>query len=137
MKDCIFCKIVSGEIPSKVIFETEDILAFLDVNPRAPGHTLVIPKKHIQSLIDLEEDLIGSTFTTVKHVEHILSSALKPDAFTIGINEGQAAGQEIPHLHINVIPRFKNDGGGSVHSVVNNPPDNTISEIAEIILKNK
>lgn len=133
MENCIFCKIIRQEIPSEIIHETDNAIAFLDVNPRAPGHTLVIPKTHAEGLADLDKGLVGEIFLAVKHVEKLLKDALKPDAFTIGINEGAAAGQEIPHLHVNIIPRFKNDGGSSVHSVVNNPPDKELRKIAASI----
>jgi len=71
----------------------------------------------------------------VKRVEEILKESLNPDAFTIGINDGEAAGQEIPHLHVNVIPRFEGDKGEAIHSVVNNPPQKDISEISKKIKK--
>lgn len=133
MKDCIFCKIVKGEIDSEKVHETENVFCFLDANPRSMGHTLVIPKKHFNGLSDLDEDLIAELFTVVKKVEEILESSINPDAFTIGINEGKEAGQEIPHLHVNIIPRFKDDGGKSIHAVVKNPPEEDISEIGKRI----
>ncbi len=135
MEECIFCKIARGEIESEVIHETENVVSFLDVNPRAPGHTLVIPKDHVEGLTDLEDKLVGEVFSVVKKVEEMLSSALDPDAFTVGINDGKVAGQEIPHMHVNVIPRFGDDGGKSIHSVVNNPAEREISEIASEVRK--
>lgn len=135
MDDCIFCKIVQGEIDSEEIYETENIISFLDANPRSPGHSLVIPKKHVERLDQLEDQLIGELFLTVKEVEKMLKSSLDPDAFTIGINDGKAAGQEIPHLHVNVMPRFLRDGGSTIHAVVNNSPERGISEIAAEIRK--
>lgn len=136
MGDCIFCKIVKGEIDSEKIHETENIISFLDANPRAPGHSLVIPKKHVERVGQLEDQLASELFIAVRRVEKILKSSLDPDAFTIGINDGEAAGQEIPHLHVNVIPRFFGDGGGPIHAVIENPPEKEISHIAEEIRKN-
>ncbi len=132
-ENCIFCQIVQGKMDSEKIHETENVISFLDANPRAPGHSLVIPKKHIKILQNLEDDIIAETFKVAKKVEKSLQEVLDPDAFTIGINDGEAAGQEIPHLHVNIIPRFQEDSGGPIHSVVNNPPKKDISEIAEEI----
>lgn len=130
VKDCVFCKIVEGEIDSEKVYESEDVISFLDVNPRAPGHTLVIPKKHVNSIIELEDHLIADLFCVAKTIMRVLRSTLDPDGFTVGLNEGRAAGQEIPHLHVNIIPRFEGDGGSSIHSVVDNTPDEEVSEIA-------
>ncbi len=130
MNECIFCKIIEDEAESEEIYETEKTLAFLDKRPRAPGHTLVIPKKHIKTMKELEDDLISEVFTTVKEVEKLLDKSLNPDAFTIGINDGGEAGQEIPHLHVNVIPRFKEDRGRPIQSLVNNNPEDSIKSIA-------
>lgn len=135
MDDCIFCKIVEGEIKSEKIYETENIISFLDANPRSPGHSLVIPKEHVERFWQLEDQIIGELFTGVKSVEKMLKCSLDPDAFTIGINDGRAAGQEIPHMHVNVMPRFLRDGGSTIHAVVNNPPEKEIPEIAEEIRK--
>ncbi|MCD6455941.1 MAG: HIT family protein [Methanophagales archaeon] len=129
---CVFCEIVEGGLKAERIYETEGVLAFLDINPRAPGHSLVIPKKHVSLLADLEDELVAELFIATRETLKILKKALNPDGFNIGINEGKAAGQEIPHLHVNVFPRFRGDGGKPVHSVVNNPPEN-ISEIADKI----
>ncbi len=134
-EDCIFCKIAEGEVDSEKIFETENVISFLDINPRAPGHSLVIPKKHVETLPELEDELVSEIFQMTKKVEKLLKNSLAPDAFTIGINDGKAAGQEIPHLHVNIIPRFKGDGGGPIHSVVNNPPEEDVSETGDKIQK--
>lgn len=131
MEDCIFCKIVRGEIPAENIYETESSIAFLDINPRSPGHTLVIPKEHVESLGELEDNLVSDVFKTTRDVMNLLKKALNPDGFNVGINDGTAAGQEIPHLHVNIFPRFTGDGGGPVHAVVNNPPSEEVSEIAK------
>ncbi len=133
MEECIFCKIARGEAKAEKIYETESVVSFLDINPRAPGHSLVIPKKHVETLADLGDELVADVSKATKKVVVMLKKALSPDAFIIGINDGKAAGQEIPHLHVNIIPRFKGDGGKPVHSVVDNPPSEEISEMAEKI----
>ena len=133
MEECIFCKIARGEVKAEKIYETENVVSFLDINPRAPGHSLVIPKKHAEKLADLENELVADVFKATKKVVIMLKKALSPDAFTIGINDGKAAGQEIPHLHVNIIPRFEGDGGKPIHSVVYNPPNKGVSEVAREI----
>lgn len=133
MEECIFCKIVRREVKAEKIYEAENVLSFLDINPRAPGHSLVIPKKHVETLADLEDELVADVFKATKKVVLMLKKAIHPDAFIIGINDGRAAGQEIPHLHVNIIPRFRGDGGKPVHGVVDNPPSEEISETAEKI----
>ncbi len=134
-ENCIFCKIAKDEVESEKIYETNKVTAFLDVNPRAIGHSLVIPKKHVKTLHELEDEIISEIFQTTKKVEKSLKASLNPDAFTIGINDGKASGQEIPHLHVNIIPRFKGDGGDPIHAVVDNPPKEDIAETAEKIRK--
>jgi histidine triad (HIT) family protein len=133
MNDCLFCKIARKEIQAYVIFESENFIAFLDIHPHAPGHSLIISKDHYINLLDLPENL-GNEFVEIsKKVALILSKALKTDSFTIGINNGPLAGQAVMHLHLHLIPRFVNDGGGSIHSVVFNKPSESLEEIYEKI----
>lgn len=135
--DCLFCKIVSKEIPAHIIYEDEATLGFLDINPRAPGHTLIIPKKHGGYIFDFSEAELGKIFSAVKNAAQKINKALSPAGFTIGINHGKSAGQVVEHFHINIMPRFENDGGGSVHSVVLNPPKESLESVKERILKSE
>lgn len=112
-----------------VVYEDNDTLAFLDIHPRAVGHTMVIPKKHSETTLDLPEDGYGPIMKAMVETEKKLSEALRPDGFTIGINQKKAAGQEIDHLHVHIIPRYLNDGGGSLQSVVSEPPEESVEEI--------
>ncbi|MGC9611077.1 MAG: HIT family protein [Minisyncoccia bacterium] len=132
--DCLFCKIISKEIPGLVVYEDEATLGFLDINPRAPGHTVIIPKKHGGYIFDFNEAELGKIFSAVKNMARKINKALSPDGFTIGINHGKSAGQVVEHLHIHIMPRFKDDGGGSIHSVVSNPPAESLEEIRKKIL---
>ena len=135
MEDCIFCKIVRKEIPSEVIYEDERAVGILDINPIAPGHTFILPKKHSETILDTDDTDIGPLFISVKRVTELLAAAFHPDGFTIGINHGKWAGQAIDHLHIHVIPRWKTDGGSSIHGVVSNPPKESLTEIKKKIIK--
>lgn len=132
--ECLFCKIITKQIPSEIVYEDNASLAVLDVAPRAPGHTIVLPKMHAESILDLPDTTIEPVFATVKKVTAMLKKALAPDGFTIGINHGHAAGQAIDHLHIHVIPRWSSDNGGSIHSIVTNIPKETLGEIRSKII---
>lgn len=133
MNGCLFCKIINKEIKAEIIYEDENVLAFLDIMPRAPGHTMVIPKTHTANLVGLLNEKIGLFFKAVKKVISILENGLKPDGFTLGINQGKASGQEVQHLHFHIIPRWLDDNGYPIQKVVNNPPQKSLEEIAKKI----
>ena len=116
--DCIFCKIINKEIPNYTVYEDDQVLAFLDIFPHAVGHTVVIPKVHAHDLTEVGDELVGSLFVAVKKVQLKLQAGLKPEGFSVGWNHSEAGGQAVPHLHIHVLPRWKNDGGGSMHSIL-------------------
>ncbi len=137
MPDCVFCKIINGEIPTEKVFENEHAFAALDINPCAPGHTVVVPKTHTASIMDLSDDEIANLYKTVNEVAKQIKRALNPDSFNIGLNDGPAAGQGIPHIHVHVIPRYRNDRGGSMHTIVRNPPQEPLESIAGRIRKEK
>jgi histidine triad (HIT) family protein len=120
--DCTFCRIARRELETDLVFEDENTLAFLDANPLAKGHTIVIPKSHVSRVEDLEEDLAEAVFRTVHRLTGPIQEAVNAPASTIAINNGPASGQEIPHLHVHVIPRFRGDGGGPIHSIMKQKP---------------
>lgn len=121
--DCVFCKVANKEIPAHIIYEDDHAVGILDIKPIAPGHAMILPKAHAENILDLGSDDVGPVFEAVKKVTGILKDKLSPDGFTIGINHGKVSGQTVGHLHIHIIPRWYDDGGGSVHSVVNNQPN--------------
>lgn len=101
MNDCIFCKIVKGELPSYKIYEDEEFLAFLDIFPRTKGHTLVIPKTHYRWAYDMSEELFGRAWKVVHKVSKKIQSVLKPDFISY-----MTFGTEVPHVHLWIIPRY-------------------------------
>lgn len=105
--DCIFCKIVKGEIPSSKIYEDNAVIAFLDIAPAAKGHTLVVPKEHYELIADVPNELLEKTIDVVKKVGNALLK--ENDGFNIMQNNKKAAGQLVPHVHFHVIPRKDND----------------------------
>ena len=110
MSDCVFCKIVQGELPSTKIYEDKDILAFLDINPINFGHVLVIPKKHFQDVTETPENSLFKMVSAAKKVGQALINGLGAEGFNIGANNGRAAGQLVFHTHFHVIPRTTGDG---------------------------
>ncbi len=135
MTDCLFCKIVRGEISSHKIYEDPDAFAFLDIRPLTDGHCLVIPKKHYEKLEEMPRAEVGKLFEAVGLVAERVQKAMNTTASTIGINNGKLAGQAVPHLHIHIIPRYRGDGGGTIHSVVHSPSKRSLEEVREKIIK--
>jgi histidine triad (HIT) family protein len=110
MKDCIFCKIIKGDIPAEKVFENDLVLAFLDINPVNHGHTLIIPKEHFSTLEETEDRFLCEMTKTAKKIGSVLKDAIKADGYNLGLNNGEDAGQVVPHVHLHVMPRFKGDG---------------------------
>ncbi len=110
MDNCIFCKIIAGEIPSMRVYEDEKCIATLDIGPANPGHVLVMPKTHIRDLSELPEELGGHLLMVAKEIGKRQKERLQADGFNVVQNNGAAAGQTVPHFHIHVIPRYENDG---------------------------
>lgn len=130
--ECLFCKIARKEISVEtMIYEDDEAMAFLDIHPCAPGHALVIPKYHAATLAELPEQELQPLFSAVQKVARVISSRLGADGITVGINQGKAAGQEVGHLHVHLIPRWDGDGGGSVQTIVNNAPKESLVQIAK------
>ncbi|MDD3386719.1 MAG: HIT family protein [Candidatus Pacebacteria bacterium] len=109
MEDCIFCKIISGEIPSYKIYEDDFVFAFLDINPTSLGHTLVVPKKHNKDVFDIEEEYLKRTILISKKIAKKMKEVLDCDGVNVYNNSGASAGQIIFHFHIHVIPRKNGD----------------------------
>ena len=110
MDDCIFCKIVTGEIPSTKVYEDADTLAFLDIRPVNPGHTLVIPKAHYRNILDIPEDVFLHVARTLRKVAPAVKAGVGAEGVNVSSSHEPIAGQEVFHLHFHVIPRFPGDG---------------------------
>lgn len=106
MESCIFCKIVKGEIESKKVFENGDVLAFLDVNPKTPGHCLVIPKAHFENIFDIDPEILRKVMEAVKNISIDIKKSPKVGGVNLENNSGQGTGQEVPHFHFHIIPRY-------------------------------
>ena len=105
--DCLFCKIIEGNIPSKTIYEDEKLKVFLDINPNTNGHSLIIPKKHIVTVDELDEELALHILKVEKEMKNLLQEKLNCEGLTIVQNN--ELGQEVKHYHVHLIPRYSND----------------------------
>ncbi|ELZ30405.1 hit family hydrolase, diadenosine tetraphosphate hydrolase [Halogeometricum pallidum JCM 14848] len=128
----IFEQIVAGDIPARIVYETDTVLAFLDANPLAPGHTLVVPKEAHERLRDLPDGVATDLWAAVDELGPRVEDAVDADGLTVGVNDGEAAGQEVPHVHVHLVPRFDGDGGGPIHGVVGERPDLSDEELDDI-----
>ena len=109
VEDCLFCKMVAGQIPVTKIYEDEDVLAFLDIGPISDGHTLVIPKQHFEKLHDCPPEILGRVSSRLGKIAGAVSNAMNSDGYNLLCNNGKAAGQLIEHLHFHIITRKNND----------------------------
>ncbi|MFC6826882.1 HIT family protein [Halopelagius fulvigenes] len=130
--ETIFEKIIAREIPARIVYETDAVLAFLDANPLAPGHTLVVPKEAYERVGEMPDDVASEVFAAVHELTPKVEDAANADAVTVGINDGEAAGQEVPHVHVHLVPRFEGDGGGPIHAVAGDRPDLSDEELDAI-----
>jgi histidine triad (HIT) family protein len=137
MSDCIFCKIINGEIPSAKVFENEHVLAFLDISQVTKGHTLIIPKIHKENVYELTPEIAKNLFEVVPKLANALKAEYKPVGLNLVNNNGEQAGQSVFHFHMHLIPRYgTGDGFGAVWK--NNQSDytpNQLQEMAESIRK--
>lgn len=134
MRDaCVFCAIVAGEAPASVVWEDGEAVAFLDINPMTPGHALVVPREHAASLAELDPALGGRVLAGAMHVAAGLrASALRVDGVNLFVADGEAAGQDVFHVHIHVVPRFPGDGL-EIRWVRSTPTRDTLDETAAAV----
>jgi histidine triad (HIT) family protein len=133
-ENCLFCRIIEGKVPSEKVYEDTAVFAFLDVFPASEGHTLVAPKKHFSRFTDMDAESVASLFEATRKITAAIEEAFSAEGSNIGINDGKVAGQEVPHVHVHVIPRRKGDGGRGIKSIVWTEPDTAnLKEVAEKI----
>ncbi|MBM7554124.1 HIT family protein [Thalassobacillus pellis] len=109
--DCIFCKIINGEIPSAKVYEDDDVYAFLDISQVTKGHTLVIPKHHTKNVYETDEQTAEKLFARIPKIASAIKSTYNPIGLNVLNNNGEAAGQSVFHIHIHLIPRYGSDDG--------------------------
>lgn len=133
MSECVFCRICAGQVSAHTVYEDDATLAFLDVNPLTEGHTLVIPRRHYETLVEMPVEDVERFFRAVRIVTERVERGLKVAGTTIGINNGRQAGQVVPHLHLHIVPRYAGDRGGTIHSVVHMPPRRPLEEVRTLV----
>ena len=106
--NCLFCRIVSGELPATIVYQDENSVAFLDHRPLFHGHTLLVPREHIETLGDLSQTLVGPFFETAQLLARVVESALEAEGTFVAMNN--RVSQSVPHLHVHVVPRRRKDG---------------------------
>lgn len=131
--DCIFCDIISGKKDGQFIYQDENHVAFLDRYPIDTGHSLVLPRKHHEKIIDMDEKNVGELFFIVPKIAKAILKATSADAFSIAQNNGKAAKQIIPHVHVHIIPRYNDKG--TIWTKRKIPSDDELNLLAEKISK--
>ena len=134
-EDCIFCQIVDGEIPSYQVGENDHAYAFLDVNPLSRGHTVVIPKAHHEHVPDMPADVASGVFELVHELTPAVEAAVDATGSTIAFNNGEDAGQEVPHVHCHIVPRFPDSDNRAIHALfsIQDIADEEMDDIAASI----
>ena len=130
---CIFCRIVAGEIPAEVVARDPGVVAFLDLSPLADGHVLVVPETHAARIEDLPADAAATHYRTVTRLAGPVRLAVGAPGSTIGINNGEATGQTIPHVHVHIVPRRQDDGASSIHGIFPPGPRRPVAEVGVAI----
>ncbi|BAM46861.1 HIT family protein [Amphibacillus xylanus] len=136
--NCIFCKIIAGEIPSAKVYEDEHVFAFLDISQVTKGHTLVIPKAHVKDIYETSDEIASQLFARVPKIAQAIEKSFNPKGINILSNTGEAAGQSVFHLHLHLIPRYDETDGFSQNWVTHNDDytKEDLSNIAETIVQN-
>ncbi|HGI4823226.1 TPA: HIT family protein [Streptococcus agalactiae] len=135
MDNCIFCKIISGEIPSSKVYEDDEVLAFLDITQTTTGHTLLIPKKHVRNVLEMDEKTAQITFERLSKVARAVQAATKAKGMNIINNNEEVAGQTVFHAHVHLVPRFDESDGIKIHYTTHEPDFEALAKLAKEIRK--
>ena len=133
VSDCIFCKIVAGEIPASKVYEDDHFLAFLDISQVTPGHTLVIPKKHARNLLEMTPDETADLFNIVSRVTKKVESATQPQGMNIISNMEEIAGQSVFHTHVHILPRYSQEDDLKIDFIAHEPDFAHLAQLANEI----
>ena len=133
VSDCIFCKIVSGDIPASKVYEDDHFLAFLDISQVTPGHTLVIPKKHARNLLEMTPDETADLFNIVSRVTKKVESATQPQGMNIISNMEEIAGQSVFHTHVHILPRYSQEDDLKIDFIAHEPDFDRLAQLAKDI----
>ena len=133
VSDCIFCKIVAGEIPASKVYEDDHFLAFLDISQVTPGHTLVIPKKHARNLLEMTPDETAYLFNIVSRVTKKVEGTTQPQGMNIISNMEEIAGQSVFHTHVHILPRYSQEDDLKIDFITHEPDFDRLAQLAKDI----
>ena len=133
VSDCIFCKIVAGEIPASKVYEDDHFLAFLDISQVTPGHTLVIPKKHARNLLEMTPDETADLFNIVSRVTKKVECATQPQGLNSISNMEEIAGQSVFHTHVHILPRYSQEDDLKIDFIAHEPDFEHLAQLAKDI----
>lgn len=133
VSDCIFCKIIAGDIPASKVYEDDHFLAFLDISQVTPGHTLVIPKKHARNLLEMTPDETADLFNVVSTVTKKVENATQPQGMNIISNMEEIAGQSVFHTHVHILPRYSQDDDLKIDFIAHEPDFDHLAQLAKNI----
>lgn len=133
MSDCIFCKILAGEIPASKVYEDEQVLAFLDISQVTPGHTLVVPKEHHRNLLEMDAASASQLFAKIPVIAQKVVKATQADGMNIIANCEEVAGQTVFHTHVHLVPRYGTEDDLKIDFVAHEPDFDKLAQVAEII----
>ena len=133
---CLFCAISAGKVPAHLVYEDDRTVAFLDIHPSAPGHTLITPRTHAARIEGLSAEDAAALFAALHRLAKPIREAVGAEAATVGINDGPGSGQEVPHVHVHVIPRRRGDGGTLIQLIARTGTRGTsLADVADKIRK--
>ncbi|HEL0019530.1 HIT family protein [Streptococcus equi] len=133
MENCIFCSIISGEIPSSKVYEDEQVLAFLDISQTTAGHTLLIPKKHVRNILAMDAETAGQTFERLPKIARAIQRATGATAMNIINNNEELAGQTVFHAHVHLVPRYSQEDGIAIQYTTHEPDFPALAALAQHI----
>lgn len=131
MSDCIFCKIIAGEIPSSKVYEDEQVLAFLDITQVTKGHTLVVPKQHFRNMLDMDSESSSQLFARIPKIARHLQQRLNATGINVLNNNEEVAGQTVFHAHVHLFPRFSQQDGCDIRLTANQPDFSALAQLAQ------
>ncbi|RSJ76236.1 HIT-like protein [Streptococcus cristatus] len=135
MADCIFCKIITGEIPSSKVYEDDQVVAFLDISQVTPGHTLVVPKQHFRNLLEMDADSASQLFARVPDIARKVMKATGAKGMNILNNNEEIAGQTVFHTHVHLAPRYEETDGLQISFEAHEPDFPALAQLAEKIAR--
>jgi histidine triad (HIT) family protein len=133
--NCIFCKIINGEIPCYKVYEDEKVLAFLDISQASKGHTLIVPKTHFANMLECDEETVAYMYKIANKLGNQIVNSLGAQGMNILTNINEVAGQTVKHFHIHLLPRYNDEDGVKIDFISSNPSKEDLESVLKLIIK--